>query len=138
MTPEISARKERGQVRGDASPKIRSALMAHYDFRSLSPHDFELLCRDLLQLRERGLEQQDAPFVAARQCLLTRPETDEEFRAAASFCERYPNAVSEGERETLRQQFVEFASDHPLRWDDDPDTLRSVASAIEYVGSDWA
>ena len=23
--------------------------MADYDFRSLSPHDFELLCRDLLQ-----------------------------------------------------------------------------------------
>ena len=23
--------------------------MANYDFRSLSPHDFELLCRDLLQ-----------------------------------------------------------------------------------------
>jgi hypothetical protein len=25
--------------------------MADYDFRSLSPHDFELLCRDLLQKR---------------------------------------------------------------------------------------
>lgn len=24
--------------------------MANYDFRSLSPHDFELLCRDLLQV----------------------------------------------------------------------------------------
>jgi hypothetical protein len=23
--------------------------MADYDFRTLSPHDFELLCRDLLQ-----------------------------------------------------------------------------------------
>jgi hypothetical protein len=23
--------------------------MAEYDFRSLSPHDFEVLCRDLLQ-----------------------------------------------------------------------------------------
>ena len=26
--------------------------MANYDFRSLSPHDFELLCRDLLQARK--------------------------------------------------------------------------------------
>jgi hypothetical protein len=25
--------------------------MADYDFRSLSPHDFELLCRDLLPER---------------------------------------------------------------------------------------
>ncbi|MGH9410055.1 MAG: restriction endonuclease [Vicinamibacterales bacterium] len=25
--------------------------MADYDFRSFSPHDFELLCRDLLQKR---------------------------------------------------------------------------------------
>ena len=26
--------------------------MANYDFRSLSPHDFELLCRDLLPARK--------------------------------------------------------------------------------------
>lgn len=96
--------------------------------------DREDLVRLLEVLRERGLEQQDGAFVAARQCLLTRPETDDEFRAAGSFSEKYPDAVSAAERETLRAQFVGFASDHPLKWDDDPDTLRSVASDIEYVG----
>ena len=85
-------------------------------------------------LSKRGLNQGDAPFVAARQCLLTEPETDEEFRAVAAFCEKYPDAVSDVERETLKRQFVEFASDHPLSSDDDPDTLRAVASDIDYVG----
>ncbi|MGE4056453.1 MAG: restriction endonuclease [Vicinamibacterales bacterium] len=85
-------------------------------------------------LRQRGLKQSDAPFSAARQCLLSEPETDEEFRAVASFCEKYPDAVSDAEREALRRCFVEFASDHPLGSADDPDLLRSVASDIEYVG----
>ncbi|HEY3489828.1 MAG TPA: restriction endonuclease [Candidatus Deferrimicrobiaceae bacterium] len=96
--------------------------------------DREDLVRLLEMLSKRGLKQGDAPFVAARQCLLTNLDTDEEFRAVANFCEKFPDAVSEVEQETLRRQFVEFASDHPLGWDDDPDTLRSVASDIEYVG----
>ncbi len=96
--------------------------------------DREDLVRLIEVLTRGGLKQGDAPFVAARQCLLTKPETDEEFRAVADFCEKYPDAVSDADRETLRHQFAEFASDHPLRWDDDPDMLRSVASDIEYVG----
>lgn len=42
--------------------------------------------------------------------------------------------MSDAERETLKRHLVEFASDHPLSSDDDPDTLRAVASDIEYVG----
>jgi hypothetical protein len=37
--------------------------MADYDFRSLSPHDFELLCRDLLQ---RTLEVRLESFTIGR------------------------------------------------------------------------
>ena len=85
-------------------------------------------------LGKRGITQADAPFIAARQCLLMEPETDAEFRAVAEFCEKYPDAVSEAEREELKQEFTEFASDHPLSSDDDPDTLRGIASDIEYVG----
>ncbi len=85
-------------------------------------------------LGKRGITQADASFIAARQCLLTRPETDAEFRAVAEFYEKYPEAVSEAERDELRGEFEEFASDHPFSGDDDPDTLRGVASDIEYVG----
>ena len=85
-------------------------------------------------LSQRGLKQADAPFVAARQCLLSEPETDEEFRGVATFCQKYPDAVSDADRDALRQRFIELASDHPLSSDDDPDTLRAVASDIEYVG----
>ncbi len=85
-------------------------------------------------LSKRGLSQTDASFVAALQCLLTTPETDAEFRAVAEFYEKYPEAVSEVEREELKREFVHVASDHPLGSDDDPDTLRSFAADIEYVG----
>lgn len=42
--------------------------------------------------------------------------------------------MSDAEREELKREFAEFASDHPLSSDDDPDTLRGIASDIEYVG----
>lgn len=86
--------------------------------------DREALVGLLEVLTKRGLKQDETPFIVARQYLLTPPETDEEFRAAANFCEKYPDAVSGAEREALRAKFVEFASDHPLGSDDDPDTLR--------------
>lgn len=96
--------------------------------------DREDLVRLLDVLTRRGLKLADAPFVAARQLLLTRPETDNEFRAAAEFCEKYPEAISSDERDTLRAEFVDFALDHPLRTDDEPDMLRQVAADLEYVG----
>lgn len=85
-------------------------------------------------LTKRGLKQDAAPFAAARHYVLTEPETDDEFRAVANFVEKYPDAVSDAERSVLKTQFVEFASDHPLGNDDDPDTLRALAADIEYVG----
>jgi hypothetical protein len=96
--------------------------------------DREDLVRLLDVLTKRGLKLADAPFVAARQLLLKRPETDNEFRAAAEFCEKYPEAISSDERDTLRAEFADFASDHPLRTDDEPDMLRQVAADLEYVG----
>ena len=39
--------------------------MSDYDFRSLSPHDFELLCRDILQ---QPLGVQLESFTAVRDC----------------------------------------------------------------------
>jgi len=73
--------------------------------------DREDLIRLLEVLTKRGLKQDEAPFIAARQYVLTPPETDDEFRAAADFCEKYPDAVSNAEREALKAQFLEFASD---------------------------
>ena len=96
--------------------------------------DREDLVRLLEILTNRGLKQDETPFLAARECLLTPPETNDEFRAAANFCEKYPEAVSADERDALRGQFLEFASDHPSKWDDDPDWLRQVAADLEYVG----
>lgn len=96
--------------------------------------DREDLVRLLEMLTERGLKDNEGPFLAARQCLLTPPETKEEFRAAASFCEKYPDAVSAEERDVLRRQFLEYAADYPSQSDDDPDWLRQVAADLEYVG----
>lgn len=85
-------------------------------------------------LTKRGLRPEDALFKAARQFLLKPPETDEEFRAAADFVQKYPEVVSGEELEALKKQFSDFAADHPLEWDDDPDVLRGAAGDIEYVG----
>jgi hypothetical protein len=96
--------------------------------------DREDLLRLLEMLMKRGLKDNEMPFLAARECLLTSPKTDNEFRAAADFCEKYPDAVSAEEREVLRRQFLEFASDHPLRLDNNPEWLREVAADLEYIG----
>ena len=96
--------------------------------------DRDDLVRLLDVLAERGLKQNEAPFIAARQCLLMSRETTEDFRAAANFCQRYPEAVSVDERDGLKSQFLEFASEHPARWEDDPEWLRQVAADLEYVG----
>jgi nucleoid-associated protein YejK len=96
--------------------------------------DREDLFRLLEMLMKRGLKDNEMPFLAARECLLTSPKTDNEFRAAADFCEKYPDAVSAEEREVLRRQFLEFASDHPLRLDNNPEWLREVAADLEYIG----
>jgi len=118
----------------DSEALIDSVIGSLSRFWETGEGDREDLVRLLDVLGKRGLQPSDAPFVAARACLLSKPETDEEFRAVATFCEKYPSAVSDAERENLRRQFIDFVSDHPFNSHDDPDTLRSVVSDIEYVG----
>lgn len=94
------------------------------------------LVRLLALLVERGMPQADDTFQAARACLLSRSETLEEFRAAATFCETYPESVAPDDRGLLKAQFVEFAQDYASGWDsdEDPDWLRGVASDLESLG----
>ena len=99
--------------------------------------DRDDVIRLLEVLTKRGLRPEEAPFKAARQFLLTPPETDEEFRAAADFVQKSPEVVPGEELEALKKQFSDFAADHPLEWDDDPDVLRGAAGDIEYVHSVW-
>jgi hypothetical protein len=96
--------------------------------------DREDLVRLLEVLTKRGLREHETPFRRAKQCLLTPPETIDEFRAAATFVEKYPDTVSQEERDLLRGQFSEFASDNPSSGDDDPDWLHQISADIEYVG----
>ena len=52
-------------VNGTRRDTSLKATMSDYDFRSLSPHDFELLCRDILQ---KPLGVQLESFTAVRDC----------------------------------------------------------------------
>ena len=66
---------------------------------------------------------------------MTPPETStDEFRAAADFCEKYPEAVSAEERDVLKGQFFNLASVTLPIWDHDPDWLRDIVADLEYVG----
>jgi hypothetical protein len=95
--------------------------------------DREDLVRFLKLLADRGLSQTDDAFLAARHCLLSRPDTVEEFLAARDFCETYPESVSGAEREALKSEFVRFADEYVegLNFNDDPDWLRGAASDLE-------
>lgn len=98
--------------------------------------DREDLVRFLGLLAQRGMTQSDEVFLAARECLLSRAETVEDFRAAADFCETYPECVSASERDALKVQFEAFAGDYASGWDSeaDPDWLRQVAADLETLG----
>jgi hypothetical protein len=113
---------------------VDSILATLSEFWRRGSANREDLVRFLEMMTRRGLNDDEPHFVSARECLLMHPQTNEEFRAAATFCERYPDAVALEKRDVLRGQFLEFASDHPSRWDDDPGWLRQVASDLEYVG----
>jgi hypothetical protein len=113
---------------------VESVLQQLSELWNTASADREDLLRLLEMLTARGLVAGDAAFVAARRCLLTRPETNDEFRAAADFCEKYPDAVSPEERDVLKDEFQSFATEQPSDWDDDPDWLRQVAADLEYVG----
>jgi hypothetical protein len=103
-------------------------------FWSSGAADREDLVRLLQKLAKRGLSQADPVFEAAKHCILAAPETDAEFRAAAAFCEQFPDSLLAEDLDILRSRFREYLDDHPLHWDDDPDLLRSVAGDLEYVG----
>ena len=116
-------------------PLVKSMLGGLQELWQKGHADREDLVRLLEMLTERGLRRDDAPFSAARGCILTLPEELAHFRAAISFAEAYPEEVSEGNRNELRSQFREFASEYADGWDDDdPDWLREVATDLESVG----
>jgi len=82
------------------------------------------------------MTQSDEVFLAARQCLLARKETIDDFQAAAECCETYSECVSGDERTSLKMEFEAFAGDYASNFDadDDPDGLRQVASDLEALG----
>ena len=98
--------------------------------------DREDLVRLLELLSGRVVTQSDEAFLAARQCLLSRVEEVDDFRAVATFCERYPEAVSGSERDALKVHFAAFAANYASSWDSDadPDWLRDSASDLESLG----
>jgi len=94
----------------------------------------EDLVRLLTALTDRGLSREDHAFVAAKQCLSTKLEEIDEFRAIAQFAKTYPDAVLSSELDRVKCQFLQFASDYSVGWDDDPDWLRQIAADLEFVG----
>ena len=85
-------------------------------------------------LTDRGLRREDKAFVAAKQCLSTKLEEIDDFRAFAQFAKMYPDAVSSSELDRVTTQFRQFASEYSVGWDDDPDWLRQIATDLEFVG----
>ena len=118
-----------------AQPLVESVLLPLRALWEEGIADRQGLFRLLQVLTDRGLREGDGPFAAARQCLLTYAEELEHFQAAVSFCEAYPNEVSEGDRDGLRSKFRKFAEEYSDELDDeDPDWLREVAGDLEKVG----
>jgi hypothetical protein len=94
--------------------------------------DLVLLLQDLTN---RGLKTTDEPFLAAQQCLSSKIEEIDDFRAIASFAEKYPNLLTTTDLELLRTRFLAFAEEYSEGWEnDDPDWLRQVAGDLEFVG----
>ena len=91
--------------------------------------------RLLNRLTEKGLAQDKEPFTSARHCLLTFAEELDHFRAALSFCEAYKAKVTDGDRDTLKFRFREFAGEYSHEHDEnDPDQLREIAADLQHVG----
>ncbi|MRS05230.1 hypothetical protein EG832_18750 [bacterium] len=118
----------------ETTKTVDSLLTQLSDFWQGGSADREDLIQLLKLLTKRGLKEVEAPFLAARQCLLASPETNEEFRAVADFCKKYPDTVSRDVHDDLVSQFLIFASKRSLEQDDDPDWLRQIAWDIEYIG----
>jgi predicted dehydrogenase len=62
----------------------------------------------------------------------------DDFRAVAQFVDKYPNVIEPTELDNVKREFLHFASDYSVGWDDDPDWLRYVAADLEFVGTKLA
>jgi hypothetical protein len=125
------------KVHPKAAAQITSQLLESLtDYWKQGSADREDLVRLLKLLVERGMPQSSEVFLAARQCVLSRPETVDDFQAVAQFCDAYAETVSEADRDSLKVEFEEFAEDYASNfdYDDDPDWLRQVASDLERLG----
>jgi hypothetical protein len=98
--------------------------------------DREDLVLLLAGLTKRGLQPADYPFIAAHQCLSSKLEEIDDFRAIASFATTYPDVFSDSDIRRLRDRFIEFAEEYSDGWDDDdPDWLQQVAGDLEFVAA---
>ena len=97
-------------------------------------------CQGLVHLVEfltdHGMSPDDEAFLVARECLLSGPETVDDFQAVVRFCEKYPESVSSADRDALRAQLESLAEDYASDADSDSDSdwLRSIASDLESLG----
>jgi hypothetical protein len=96
--------------------------------------DKEDLVRLLKSLTDYGLDRGNTAFVMAKQCLSSKTEGIEDFRALAKFMAMYPEEVLPTDLEVLRSKFLEFAREYSEGWDDDPDWLREAAGDLELIG----
>ena len=133
----MTGRRSHGRLSALNGVVHQGILQSLSDRWSAGSADREDLIRLLEKLKARGLTTGDVVFTAARECLLAPAETIGDFRAAANFCEAYPVVVSNAERDVLKDQFADFASDYASGWDSDsdPDWLREVAGDLENLGS---
>ncbi|MBN1864922.1 MAG: restriction endonuclease [Victivallales bacterium] len=119
----------------EAAKSVELLLSQLSDLWKKGSADREDLVSLLKILTKRGMREDELPFLAARQCLLSLPETNDDFRAAADFYKEYPDAVTEDELDILGNQFLRFASKVVQESDDDPDWLRQIAGDLEYIGN---
>lgn len=78
---------------------------------------------------------QDRVFAAAKNYLTHRLEQFEDFSSVGRFLESFPHAIAPQEMTRIGEEFESFCESYVSGWDDDPDSLRSVADEIETAGS---
>ena len=71
-------------------------------------------------LTKRGLKEHDSVFIRVCKCLLKGREDVDDFRSVAQFVNKYPHAIAPAELESVKREFLDFASDYSVGWDDDP------------------
>jgi hypothetical protein len=114
---------------------LKSSLDALGKLWKTGQADRRDLARLIESLTDYGLRRDDETFLAAKQCLLTEIKEADEYRAIASFVEKYPDELSPTEIDRLRAEFMKFAAEYADAWDDDPDWLRQIAADLEFVAT---